>query len=205
MAEIGQLVGPQVNIARLVGTDKFRVLTSVRADQLRHIALPGIDGGEGSQVTVRQHIGGDEVVRTGRVVRLLSDLEPGSRMARVLVEVDDPYGLEQAGDGGERPYPLLLDAFVDVHIDGRKTAELVELPRGALREGDRALVYADGELSVRELTIAWRRPDTVLVDEGLNHGDRIVTSPLATPVDGMKLRDLSSDTAKTLADEAGDE
>lgn len=205
MAEIGQLVGPQVNIARLVGTDKFRVLVSVRTDQLRHIAVPGIDGKEGSEVTVRQHIGDGEVVRTGRVLRLLSDLEPGSRMARVLVEVDDPYGLANAGEEGERPYPLLLDAFVDVRIEGQNTAELIEVPRKAVREGDRAFVFdqTEGRLAIRDLSVKWRRPQTVLVSEGLEDGDRIITSPLATPVDGMKLRDLSSDQpeAGPVADE----
>ena len=202
MAEIGQLVGPQANIARLVGTDKFRVLVSLRTDQLRHIAVPGIDGKQGSKVTVRQHIGADEVVRTGRVLRLLSNLEPGSRMAQVLVEVDDPYGLEQADEDDERPYPLLLDAYVDVHIEGQNTAELVEVPRQAIREGDRAFVVdqEEGRLAIRDLTIQWRRPDTVLVSKGLKDGDRIVTSPLATPVDGMKLRDLGSAEPKPEAE-----
>ncbi len=202
MAEIGQLVGPQVRVARLVGTDKFRVLVSVRTDQLRHIAVPGIDGKEGSKVTVRQHIGDGVVARTGRVLRLLSDLEPGSRMARVLVEVDDPYGLAQ-GDGGQRPYPLLLDAFVDVRIAGQNTADLIEVPRKAVREGERALVFdpTDGRLAIRELTIQWRRAETVLVAEGLEDGDRIITSPLATPVDGMKLRDLNGEQTEPKADE----
>lgn len=202
-AEIGQLVGSQAQIARLVGTDEFRVRVSVRADRLDHIALPGIEGAKGSAVTVRQHIGDREVVRKGRVLRLLSNLEPGSRMARVLVEVDDPYGLDQAEETDARPYPMLLDAYVDVRIEGRQTADLVEIPRKALQEGDRALVVDpdDGRLAIRDLKIEWRREDTVLVSEGLDDGDRVIVSPLATPVDGMKLRDLGEDEREEIAEE----
>jgi multidrug efflux pump subunit AcrA (membrane-fusion protein) len=211
-AEIGQLVGPSARIATLVGTDKFRVRVSLRTDRLNHISIPGIKGARveetsgddarGSKVTVSQHIGDGEVVRAGRVLGLLSNLEPGSRMARVLVEVDDPYGLEQAEDDA-RPYPMLLDAYVDVDIGGQNTAALIELPRKAVREGDRAFVVnqADERLAIQELTVQWGRPDTVLISKGLEDGDRVITSPLATPVEGMKLRDLGADKPIEIADE----
>jgi multidrug efflux pump subunit AcrA (membrane-fusion protein) len=212
-AEVSQLVGPSAPLVTLVGTDKFRVRVSLRTDRLNHIAIPGIkrtsgDGPDGSQVTVSQHIGDQDVVRTGRVLRLLSNLEPGSRMARLLVEVDDPYGLAEADDENARPYPMLLDAYVDVRIEGQNTVELIELPRKAVREGDRAFVVdqAEGRLAIRDLTIEWRRPDTVLVASGLEDGDRVITSPLATPVEGMKLKDLGrdgvgEDKPNTIADE----
>jgi hypothetical protein len=52
------------------------------------------------------------------------------------------------------------------------------------------------ELEIRPVTIARRRPETVLVGAGLKSGDRIVTSRIALPIPQMKLR-LAGSEART--------
>lgn len=192
-AEIGQLVGPETRITRLVGTETFRARVSVRTDRLPYIAIPGIDGAEGADVIVRQPLGDRQVERPGRVLGLLSDRDATSRMARLMVQIDDPYGLDDTDEEGGRSYPVLLNTFVEVAIEGRRSERLVELPREGLRHGDDAFVVGSSEqLDIRELEVAWRRADSVLVSKGLSDGDRVVISPIATPVDGMQLRVVES-------------
>jgi RND family efflux transporter MFP subunit len=188
-AEIDQLVGTQSRVARIVGTEEFWVRVSMPIEKLRYIDIPGINGDSSSEVLVKQHVGGDTLTRKGRVLRLLSDLDPAGRMARILISIEDPYGLAKVDDIDQRPYPILLDAYVDVEIENASTYELIELPRRALRQGDRAYVFDEdeGTLDIRELDIHWRLPDKVLVAGGLEEGDDVVTSPLASAVPGMKL------------------
>lgn len=210
-AEIGQLVGAQSRIARLVGTDEFWVRVALPVDALRRISVPGVQGAaegeEGSRVVVRQDIGGGVIEREGRVVRLLSNLDPAGRMARLLVSIEDPYGLKRADEAGRRPYPILLDAYVDVEIEARRDAELIEVPRAAVRQGDQAYVYDVDErvLEVRDLEIAWRRAEAVFVASGLEPGELVITSPLASPVEGMKLRRADEVVAPEGASGAADE
>lgn len=209
-ADPGQLVGSQSRIATLVGTDKFWVRLSVPADEIGYVKIPGVNAEKGSTAHITYDIGSQSVERTGEVVRLLGDLDPAGRMAQVLVEIKDPLGLNDTEKTPDtlRGVPLLLDAYVDVRLEGNTERELVELPRGALRNGDQAFVYADGILERRTLEIVWRRPDTVLVGEGIEDGDRVITSPIATPVDGMRLRIRGEKTATAEtadADESGSE
>lgn len=200
-AEVGQLVTPSTAIARLVGTDEFRVRISVPAESLRHVSIPGINGEVGSTVAVRQAVGDALVERSGRVIRLLSALEPSSRMAALLVEIDDPYGLDVPhGDAGARPYPVLLDTYIEVVIAGRHEQALVELPRRALREGNLVYVFdpETSTLDIRRPEIVWQLPDSVLVDAGLDDGDQVIVSPLSGAVKGMRLRavpDTAGDAA----------
>jgi RND family efflux transporter MFP subunit len=200
-AEVGQLANAQTPLARLVGTEHFRVPVAVRTDELPHMAVPGIEGPEGSRATIRQNLGDRVVERSGRVLRLLSDRTQQSRMARVLVEIDDPYGLQQRPGPATAGYPILLGSYVEVVIEGRQTRSLVSLPRQALRRGDRAFVVSpdDSRLEVRALTIDWRLPERVLVSDGLSDGERVVISPLATPVDGMKLREVKGEESNLTA------
>lgn len=197
--DVGQLVTPATPLATLVGTDEFWVRVSVPVDKLSSISVPGLGGSkEGSKATIWQEIGGERVERTGRVIRLMGDLDPVGRMARVLVQIDDPLGLQapepsKGGKGEQDPVaasalPMLLGSYVHVDIEGHSMEEVSELPRSALREGNRVFFFENDKLAIREVDVVWRRRQTVLIRGGISANDRVVTSLLPTPVAGMKLR-----------------
>ncbi|MEM9187955.1 MAG: efflux RND transporter periplasmic adaptor subunit [Myxococcota bacterium] len=184
-ADLGMLVGPTTRLGTLVGSDSFWVQVSVPVSNLERIDVPGFnaEAGHGSVARVWQETGAGRVERQGQVVRLFTDLDPVGLMARVLVEIPDPLGMESES------LPLLLGSFVRVEIDVRSNEEMIEIPREALREDNRLFVMnADNQLSIRQAEVGWRRDQTVLVTSGVEAGERIVTSPLRTPVDGMALR-----------------
>lgn len=177
-ADVGQIVGPQSVIATLVGTDAFWIRASVQP-----YALALIEEAD-ARADIVFDVGGQPVNRTGRVVRTLGDLDPAGQMARVLIEVTDPLGI-----GDQNPArPLLLGSYVDLVIAGRQEREVVRVPRTWLRDGESVFVLSDGHLEIRPVTIVWRQADTVLVGDGLRGGEQVVTSSIATPVAGMRLR-----------------
>lgn len=199
-ADKGQLVGPNSQLATLVGTDAFWVQIAMPMENLNWIKVPGVNSSEGAEARVFQQVGEQRVERTGRVVRLLGDLDPVGRMARVLVEIEDPFNLKREG---ERGLPLLVGAFVNVEIDGGRVENVFEIPRAALREGDRVYVYGkDDKLHIQDLTVVWRAPESVLVRKGLKNGDRIIVSRIGTPVEGMLLR-LAGTTPPKAAEPTG--
>jgi multidrug efflux pump subunit AcrA (membrane-fusion protein) len=192
--DIGQLVAPGAPLATLVGTDTFWVQVSVPVGRLAWIDVPGLGGAAtGSPAVIRQRTGEGEIVRRGTVIRLLGDLDPAGRMARLLIEIDDPLGLSA---GAEQPaIPLLIGAYVDVEIEGRELVQVAELPREALREGDAVyLVGPEDELEIRPVEVVWRQRDRVLVGKGLAAGDRVVLSPLPAPLARMKLKVVETTT-----------
>lgn len=180
--DVGQIVGPQSRVAELIGTDAFWVEAMIPLRELPLINVPA-PGGQGSAATVTVVNAGDrKIERTGHVVRLLGELDPQSRQAKVIVEVADPLGLKA-------PAPkLLLNSFVSVRIEGPKREDLIAIPRTALREGDQIWkMTADDTLAIEPVQVVRRLQDTVLV-KGLKAGEKIVSSRLSSPVGGMKLR-----------------
>jgi RND family efflux transporter MFP subunit len=186
--EIGQLVNPQTVLATLVGTDKFKVIVSVPLEQLQHISIPGRNiaaGAAGSSCDVIQKAGAtQEIRRKGRVTRLLGEMELVGRMARLVVEVEDPLALKDKSQ-----WPLLIGAYVRVKIMGRSMADVCAVPRRALRDGSQVWICDSNNLLVRRaVDVVWREKDRVFVRKGIEKGDRIIVSRLANPVPGMALR-----------------
>jgi hypothetical protein len=123
------------------------------------------------------------------VVRTEGEIDPRSRMVHVVARVEDPYG-RAAADGRT---PLAVGLFVEAEIEGERLESAVVLPRRALRADERVLVVDAGErLRFREVEIARRVGDRVVIVGGLAAGERVVVSPLQTVSDGMAVRTLAS-------------
>jgi RND family efflux transporter MFP subunit len=184
----GQLVNPQTRLATLIGTDRFWVQVSIPVDRLRWLAFSGTQGTDASKVTVIQEVSGDtQIERPARLVRLLGDLDPVGRMARVLVEIDDPLGLH--ANPNSREIPLMLGAYVRVEIEGKDVEEVFSIPRTSIREGEKVWIMdEDDRLVFRPVEVLHRSKERVLIRKGLHGGERIVTNSIPSPLPGMKLR-----------------
>ena len=187
--EIGLLINTQSTVATLVGTDEFRVQVSVPIRQLEWITFPDAGHPQGSPVRVIREQGGKEpVVRPGRVVELLGDVTQNGRMAQVLVAVADPLELNKPAPARR---PLLLGEYVRVEIEGPELRDVIVVPRAAIREGSRVWVKdAGNQLEVRPVEIVLSRKETVLIGQGLQDGDEVITSQVPAAIPGLPLETL---------------
>ena len=178
----GAMLAQGAEAAVLVASAQFHVSLAVPAG-----ALDWIDVAGGQAVTLTQRgVWPEGASRQGTVVRLNSAVSGSGRMAELIVSVPDPLGLEPGS--GAQP-KLLLGSFVQASIEGPPIDGAIALDRAHLRDGDTVWVMsAEDKLEIRQVGIAWRGPDQVLVTSGLGAGDRIVTTFLASFAPGMALR-----------------
>jgi RND family efflux transporter MFP subunit len=183
LVDIGSQVSGQEQLAELVGTDVYWIQASIPVDRLNWIRIPRRPGDSGSTVRVFHRNGYEHA---GTVVKLLGDLEQEGRMARVLIEVKDPLGLNAAE---KSRLPLLIGEYVRTEIEGRQLDNVYRIPRAALRDNTRIwLASSDNTLKIRDVDVLWRDARTVLFRDGLEPGDRLIVSELPTPVVGMPLQ-----------------
>ncbi|MGF1465783.1 MAG: efflux RND transporter periplasmic adaptor subunit [Sandaracinaceae bacterium] len=188
-ADLGQLVSPSSQVATLVASDVFWIRVAVPLDKVSWIRFPS-DGQPGSEATVWQEVGeSGRIERRGRVVRLLGDLDPVGRMARVLIEIDEPLARDpDAPPGDTAALPLFLQALAQVEIEAGTLDHVIEIPRAALHQDREVFLYGDDDrLEIRPVEVAWRRQDTVLV-RGVEAGEQLVTSRVPTPIAGTLLQ-----------------
>lgn len=183
---LGSQVANGEPLAELAGIDRYWVEASVPLDMLRWLVFTNADGGEGSTVRVRHRTAwGPKQYREGVLQKLVGALEGETRLARVLVAVEDP--LARRPEAAERP-SLIIGAFVEASIIGREIVGALKLPRALLRQNDTVWLMREGALAIQPVNVVFQDADFVYVDQGLAPGDQVVTTNLATVREGIRLR-----------------
>ncbi|MEM7497695.1 MAG: efflux RND transporter periplasmic adaptor subunit [Pseudomonadota bacterium] len=178
--EPGSLLTAGAEAASLAATDAFEIRIT-----LPPTALGWIEPGQPVRLE-QPGVWPAGAYREASVERIGAALEEGGRLAVVSVRIPDPLALRPE-NADERV--IRLGSYLRAEVAGAPLPGAVALPRRYLRPDDTAWVYGkDSKLERRELIIAWRGADTVLVTEGLTPGDRIVTTDLAVYTAGMALR-----------------
>ena len=205
--DVGQHLNAGQAIAQIYSIEKAEIVVPVPDEDLGWFTLPlPIDiapastpvaernaeghsrafafGREGASAVVHGVFAGQRHQWSGRVVRTEGELDPQSRMVRLVVEVEAPYG----GMADGIP-PLTVGMFVDVAIAGRTVAGVRVLPRTALRQGDRVwAVGRDGVLRIRRAQVVRALENEVLSYIDLEPQERIIVSQLSGVTDGMQVR-----------------
>jgi RND family efflux transporter MFP subunit len=210
---VGSQVSPGDRLGHLVGIETYWVVATVPLTKLRWIEFPNPETGQkhGTEVRVRNRTAWPEgVTRVGHVDRLIGSLDEETRLARVLVTVDDPLARQMSGgmNADMSTPPMIIGAVVEAGIQGRELPDVIRLDRDFIRENDTVWVKENYELQIRQVTIAVRDAQYAYITEGLEHGDAVVTSNLATVAEGAPLRvntPAGGSMAETQTGTAGEE
>lgn len=184
---LGQYVRAGTGVALVAGTEAVEIVVPLPLEELRWLQIPRAgSAGQGSSARVRLSGAGETQSWDGRIVRSLGEVDSRSRMARVVVAVEDPYRIA----GGAKPQAALeVGMFVEVSLSGQTLSQVVALPRSALREGG-VVWTVDGEdrLQLQPVTVVRQEGEQALVSEGLAAGDRVVLTRISGAAAGLQLR-----------------
>lgn len=188
LADVGQFVRPGEPIAQVYATDVFEVRLPVRLSDLEYLSVPLGDSIKNSNVSVDLigFMAGDEYLWPAKVVRLDPEVDASSRMATLLVHIENPLDISDPG-----PAPAGL--FVRANIHGNSVDNVMKVPKKALRSQDELYVVDSSEsLQIREVEILQSTGEYLIVNPTLLPGDRIVVSVLGVFIPGQKAQIVGS-------------
>ncbi len=182
--DLGQYLGRGDSIASIYAGESVEVRLPVADKQLAYLDLPLGYRGELSPeqapaVILSTAYGGDQHQWVGSLVRTEAEIDARSRMVTAVARVEN--------SGGQAPN-LPPGLFVKATIKGRWAKDVVLLPRSALRNQTQVLVVdKDNRLHFREVEILRFEQDQVIVQAGLETGERVNISPIQVVVEGMRV------------------
>ncbi len=204
-ADLGATVSVNTNLMTLIGTDEAWIEVKVWIDKLKWLTIPHQNGDSGSKVKIHNTLAwGADRYRTGRVVRLIGELETQGRLARLLVAVDDPFCLKPEN----RNMPqLLMGSYVSAEIEGKTLTSVFPIKWSHLRGENNKVWIMDNEnkLEIRPVQVLFRDSDQVYINEGLSEGENLVVTDIAAPVEDMPLRVASLEEENPSSDQVPDQ
>ncbi|WP_043316872.1 efflux RND transporter periplasmic adaptor subunit [Microbulbifer sp. HZ11] len=188
---VGQYVTAGTSLGRIFATDRVEVRLPLTDSQLLELDLPlGFVASEetpGPAVTLSALVGNHEQRWQGHIVRTQASIDPQTRLIYAVAEVEDPYG-KGASDG----VPLAVGLFVTAQAESTAQRDAIVVPREALRSADKVYVVDDNNrLDIRTVEVLSTADNRVVLAAGVADGERVVTSTVANPVDGMEVQPIT--------------
>ena len=179
--DIGQFVSRGSPIATIYAGNQAEVRLPIADRQLAFLNIPVSIRGEIPQefqpeVTLTAQYAGQTLEWKGNIVRSEAEIDVSSRMVQLVARVEST----------SNPVPLSIGLFVSAEIQGLAAKNIVVLPREALRNDNQVLVVDDeNRLRFRKIETLRLYQDDLLVQAGLEAGERVCISPLQTAIEGM--------------------
>jgi len=187
-SDLGQFVNPGTRLGVAFATDHAEVRLPLTDLDLAFVALPDAaevsasGAADGPDVVLSAVRKGKQTEWTAKIVRTEGVVDEKSRVTYAVARVADPYGLHSDN------VPLPMGSFVSARIDGAVLPEVFRVRNSAVRGGNELLfVDDDNAIRIREVDIV-RTDSEFSYFRGVSEGERIVTSALESPIEGMAIR-----------------
>lgn len=138
----------------------------------------------GFSATIHLSAGQTEVVWPATFSRVSDTIDLKTRSIGIIVTSEDSW---KSAIPGQRP-PLSKGMFVEVKIHANEQTDQIVVPRAALRGTNLYLADKDNRLIIRPVETGLKQGSHVVINSGVETGDRIVVSDLLPAIEGMLLR-----------------
>jgi RND family efflux transporter MFP subunit len=182
---VGSQVSAGQSLGKLVGTEHYWVEARVPVAELRWIDFSAPPGAASTVEIRNRSAWPEDSFREGYVHQMVGELEDQTRLARVLLTVDDPLAHDPESAGLP---PLMIGSFVEARIAGIPLENVTRIDRVYVRKDDTVWIYSDGVLEIRTLDIVFMDQQFAYVRSGLSGDDQVITTNLATVFNGADLR-----------------
>ena len=201
-ADLGQFVNPGTPLGVTFATDLAEVRLPLTDQDLAFVEMPNAaaitatGAADGPPVTLSAIQQGKRVEWNARVVRSEGVVDERSRVTYAVAQLADPYQLHGNGT------PLPVGTFVAASIDGSDVLDVIRIPRSALRGADQVLIVDDeNQIEIRTIEIIRTDARYAYVSGGVAAGERITTTAIEAPTNGMPVRTTDMLTEEALSSE----
>lgn len=188
--DIGQTVSArQSQLARIYSTDTAEIRLSISLKDIGYLDLPesyiNLESvREKPKVIVTAAYGPNSYSWEGIIDRTEGAIDPRTRLAYVVAQVDKPYEKDPNSD---RP-PLNVGLFVEASIEGKRIENAIKIPRKALRQDNTVyIIDEENRIVFREVEVYKTDTQWAIITNGLYDGERVCLTPLEYAVMGMQV------------------
>ncbi len=181
-AESGEYVNPGQILGSIYQKGNLDVDVRIPLEKMRWIESFFENGTTPkAKVVIANSNGGTYHTWNARVARLKAKIDETTRTLPMTLEI------ETANKEVKEIFDIKPGTFVKCSILGETFDDLFMLPRHLLKRNDTVFIVQENKLKIKPVTVLRKFEDEVFINQGLNSGDKIISSPLPGALEGMEL------------------
>ena len=204
-ADLGQYVNIGSRLGVTFSTELAEIRLPLTDRDLAFLDLPDPAAGAadtaavGPSVVLSARQRGEMVNWTGSIVRTEGVVDETTRVTFAVAAIDDPYLRQRAATDTQ---PLPMGTFVTAAIDGIEVADVIRIPRAALRGNGQLIVVNDeNRIEIRDVDVLRTDAEFAYVRDGVSEGERISLTVIENPINGLLVRTEAIDAgSRPIAD-----
>nr|WP_281368207.1 efflux RND transporter periplasmic adaptor subunit [Simiduia aestuariiviva] len=186
---MGSYVNPGAPIAKVLSVSEAEIRLPVADNELKFLEQQGV----GAEVVLRGQLEGEPAEWKARIIRTEGVIDEKSRMAYLVAQVLNPYGLAAPSEGDapldqKTHHALRFGSYVRADIKGMSLPKAALIPRHLVVEGQVPVLNSESKLQFKKVTTLRDQGVKVVVIDGVQDQDQLIVSALQYPVEGMTLR-----------------
>jgi RND family efflux transporter MFP subunit len=180
--EKGEYVTPGQVLGSMYQKDSLDVAVSIPLEKMKWIESFFEDGKTpDARVRVANFDSITSFVWNAKVARLKAKIDEKTRTLPMTLEILNPEVKIK------NLFDLKPGTFVKCSIVGQTYKNIFIVPRHLLKGKNVLLTINDGHLRMKKVTVLRKFEEEIYINEGLNPGDKIISSPLPGAREGMEL------------------
>lgn len=183
-AQVGRMLGVNDPVATLIDRDWIEVRFTLANEQFGRI-VGGSEQLIGRPVSLSWHVGTRTLQYDAKIERIGARVTANTGGIDVYARLETPRS----------PVPIRPGVFVTITVKDARFENVARIPSTAVYDNARVYVIKDGRLKGRAVTVLGTAGSHVLVSGELKAGERVVTTRLSTPGDGVRVEELNADGA----------
>ena len=187
--ELGSYVSPGFMVAEVFDSGSYEVRLPVSIDELTHLKF-NEDGDPTGVVRLKATVGSDELSWEAEITRSEGEIDRQTRSLYLVVRVENAQGVK-----------IRPGLFVTASISGKPYKDVAAIPFQAFTTLNQIVVIkkenGEDKLYPRDVEILYQKGNTVFVESGLNHGDRICVTEVPDLVSGLPVKVTPLSNKKT--------
>jgi len=181
-AEVGEYVNPGQVLGSIYEKDSLDVDVSIPLEKMKWIES-FFDNGKtpDAKVMVANFDSVTPHVWNAKVARVKAKIDEKTRTLPMTLEIlNSDVKIKNIFD-------IKPGTFVKCSIVGEAYENIFVLPRYLLKRDNILFTVSDNHLKMKKVNVLRKFEEDVYIDEGLNSGDMVISSPLPGALDGMEL------------------
>ncbi|UTA46818.1 efflux RND transporter periplasmic adaptor subunit [Simiduia sp. 21SJ11W-1] len=193
---LGTYLNPGAPVGQVLSVSEAEIRLPVADNQLQFLENQGV----GTEVLLKGQLEGEASEWVAKVIRTEGVIDDKSRMAYLVAQVLNPYGLAVPSEDDsaldqETHHPLRFGSYVRAEIQGISLPKAALIPRHLVTDGKVPVLSKDNTLQFKPVTTVRDQGVKVVVVDGVEDQDQLIVSALQYPVEGMALRLPATKTA----------